>query len=146
MAGTNSIEGQSLQPRPAQLMNYPSNLGRKLFLLRRSLTMQLWLTWILLCRPSWTHCDRPASAFYVLNTGPSHYAQLRIFLLDLFILCVMFGQHEGLCTTYIPGATGGWERAPDALEMELWISCEPQCGSWESNSSPLQELPVPLTT
>ena len=41
------------------------------------------------------------------------------YLLDLFILCVMFGQHEGLCTTYIPGATGGWERAPDALEMEL---------------------------
>lgn len=49
-------------------------------------------------------------------------------------------------TTYAPDAHKGEKKESDSRMLELGNGCEPSCGCWEPNPSPLQEQPVLLTT
>jgi hypothetical protein len=47
----------------------------------------------------------------------------------------------------LPANTSAHQRkALDSMGLHVIDGCEPLCGSWESNSSPLEDHPVFLTT
>ncbi|CAO2641153.1 hypothetical protein LEMLEM_LOCUS25650, partial [Lemmus lemmus] len=47
-----------------------------------------------------------------------------------------------MCTAFLPCVPAGQKGAPDLITY----GCEPPCGCWESNSGPLEEQSMLLTT